>query len=84
MLFDMGQVMAFELRRGGEDSASPEYLKFSANVDRFVSDELVMNFEFESPQMVSIGSQPDVVVCEVRDASFFSQMDGVEALPRGQ
>ena len=44
MLFDMGQVMAFELRRGGEDSASPEYLQFSANVDRFVSDELVMNF----------------------------------------
>ena len=48
--------MAFELRRGDEDSADAEYLSFNVSVNTLVSDELVMKFNFDHPEKLSTGS----------------------------
>ena len=76
MNFDLSQVMAFELRRGDEDSARIEDLNFTVNVPKIDGDELKMKFEFEHPEKVSIGSIPDAIIAEVINADFFSQADG--------
>ena len=39
-----------------------------------------MKLEFEHPGMVSIGSRPDVIVCNITAAYFFSNADGPEDL----
>ena len=49
-------MIAFELRRGGEDSAPPEFLNFKVIVMDLIGDELRMKFEFEHPDKISIGS----------------------------
>ena len=56
LLFDLSEVVAFELRRGDEDSAEAEYLTFNVNVETLASDELIMKLIFDHPEKVSIGS----------------------------
>ena len=72
MNFDLSEEMAFELRRGDEDSAQLEDLYFTVNVPKIDGDELKIKFEFEHPEKVSIGSLPDVIIAEVINADFFS------------
>ena len=69
-------MIKFELRRGDEDSAPPEELDFQVIVSNIIGDELKMRYEFKKPGMVSIGSQPDVIIAEITNANFFSQADG--------
>ena len=83
MIFNLNEVVAFELRRGDEDSADAEYLSFNVGVEKLVSDELVMKLDFDHPEKVSTGSQPDFVICEIRDAYFFSQVNGPETFASG-
>ena len=65
-------MIAFELRRGDEDSAPAEFLNFKVIVKDLIGDELNMKFEFENPDKISIGSQPDAVIAEITNADFFS------------
>lgn len=59
--------MNFELRRGDIDSAPAEDLKHSVTVTRRSKNRLKMRIKFEKPEMVSIGSKPDVLVAEVKN-----------------
>ena len=70
--FELAQIIAFELRRGGEDSAPVEYLNFDAVVKDLIGDELIMKFEFEHADKISIGSQSGVIIAEITNADFFS------------
>ena len=83
MIFNLNEVVAFELRRGDEDSADDEYLSFKVGVDKLMSDELVIKLDFDHPEKLSTGSQPDFVICEIRDAYFFSQVNGPETFASG-
>ena len=65
-------MIAFELRRGDEDSAPPNDLNFSVKVNDLVGSELSMKFEFEKPEKISIGSDQDVIIAEIVNADFFS------------
>ena len=42
--FELDQMIAFELRRGDEDSAPVEYLNFNVIVEGLIGDELIMKF----------------------------------------
>ena len=67
--------MAFELKRGAEDSAPPEQLQFSIFVNDLDNDSLYLQTEFENPTMVSIGSKKDVIEATILDISFFCSSD---------
>lgn len=42
-----------------------------------------MNIEFEHPEMVSIGSKPDLLVAEIEQESFFSRIDEPPSIKQG-
>ena len=44
--FDLSQYIAFELRRGDEDSAEPELLDFEVFVDNLEGDKLFFKLKF--------------------------------------
>lgn len=69
-------MLIFELRRGDEYSAPPDELGFTVLVSvEGEKDELKVKLEFENPEKVSIGTQPDVIIAEIKNAYFFSKLD---------
>ena len=54
--FELANFLRFKLERGGEDSAAPEDLNFKVKSDGVEGDELKFKFDFEKPEMVSIGA----------------------------
>ena len=64
--------MAFELRRGDEDSAPVDKLSYNITVIKIVGDELHFEIHFEKPYLISIGLNPDVLVLEITNSDFFS------------
>ena len=46
-MFDLHEIIAFEMRRGGDDSAPASDLKFRTTVQGLEGDELKMKFNFE-------------------------------------
>lgn len=83
MHFDLSESINFELRRGDIDSAPAEDLRHRIAVMRKLSDKLEMKIDFEKPEMVSIGSKPDVLVAEIKNESFFSNLDDPAAIEEG-
>ena len=75
--------MSFQLRRGGEDSAIPEELKFDVFVDRMEGDKLYFKMKFENPNKVSTGSKKDMIVATVEDISFFCSADSEASIKLG-
>ena len=67
--------MSFQLRRGDEDSATPEDLKFEVSLYKMEGDELYLKIKFENPTKVSSGSKKDMLVATVEDISFFCSAD---------
>ena len=59
--------MAFEVRRGDDDSANPESLAFTASVEDLTAETLKFRVKFENPEMVSIGTTNDILVSTVVD-----------------
>ena len=83
VVFDLGDAIAFELRRGDDDSAVIEDLNFFVSVERRDSDEMAMKIDFENPGQVSIGTKPDAIVAEITDAYFFSKVDEPALIKQG-
>ena len=75
--------MSFQLRRGGEDSATPEELKFEVFVDKMERDKLYFKVKFENPTKVSNGSKKDMLVATVEDISFFCSADSEASIELG-
>ena len=76
-------MLICEIRRGDDDSATTEYLGFNVRVDSYMSDELQMRLQLEHPEKISIGSEPDVLVCAITNEYFFSQLDSQQKLKEG-
>ena len=72
--------MAFTLRRGAEDSAPKDLLKFDVTIDRLEEDKLYFRFIFENPSKVSIGTLKDVIIATVLDVSFFCSADSEKTI----
>jgi hypothetical protein len=68
----MSKYLTFTLMRGGEDSAPVEDLNFNVRSDGVDGDQLKFKFDFEKPDAVSIGSEPDRMKVSVVDPSFFA------------
>lgn len=81
--FDLSQYMAFEMRRGDEDSAPASELGFSVVIDSLEGDSLKFKMRFDKPASVSKGSKPDVIVGTVLDADFFSSADSSQGITVG-
>ena len=73
--FDLSKYITFELRRGDEDSADAEQLKFDVIIDDVSDDKMFFKMEFENPKMVSIGSKKDMVVGTIQNEDFFCSAD---------
>lgn len=72
--------MSFELRRGHEDSARVDELKFEVLMEEVTGDEILFKALFENPRKVSIGSELDVIVATILDVSFFSDTNSEATL----
>ena len=79
----MNKYIAFEIRRGDEDSAKPINLKFEVLVKDIEGDKLKFKLRFENPTMVSQGSYSDILVATILDESFFCSEDSAETIPMG-
>lgn len=87
---DIQDFMSFEYVRG-QDAAEADMLRFEPYLKAFGGTELVVQFEFENPLEVSIGSTPDQIVTKFTDprllydaeTGMFIQNSGmVSELPR--
>lgn len=70
-VFDLSPYIEFELRRGEEDSAPVEVLEFTATVVEIKGDSVTFMLEFENPNKVSIGSNPDIIIMIIISTDFF-------------
>ena len=75
--------MSFKLRRGSEDSATPEELKFYVSVEKMEGDKLYFKIKFENPTKVSSGSKKDMLVATIEDISFFCSADSEASIELG-
>lgn len=81
--FDLSQYMAFELRRGDEDSADPKDLKFEVLIDALEGDNLKFKMRFDKPQMVSKGSVQDEIIGTIINSDFFSSSTSSKGIKVG-
>ena len=75
--------MAFELRRGDEDSADPSQLGFDVLIDELADDKLYFKLRFENPTLVSQGLINDEVIGIILDETFFCSEDSSKRIERG-
>jgi len=87
---DIQDFMSFEYVRG-DDAADASVLRFEPYLKAFGGTELVVQFDFENPLEVSIGSTPDQIITKFTDprllydaeTGMFLQNSGmVSELPR--
>ena len=69
---DLSAFMKFEIIRGAENSASIDDLGFEAFVLDFEPQQVVLQFLFKNPLMVSIGSKPDSMRITIINPNLFS------------
>lgn len=81
--FDLSQYMAFELRRGDEDSADPKDLTFEVLIDALEGDNLKFKMRFDKPHQVSKGSVPDQIIGTIINSDFFSASDSSKGIKVG-
>ena len=81
--FSMDSFIKFHIVRGGEDSAALEDLSFVVGSAGIEDSLLLFKLDFDNPQKVSIGSQPDMAIATIVDGSFFADESTGIPIPPG-
>ena len=83
-IVDLSKYMKFSIMSGNEDfDIDPIKYAFSAEIDSFTSNSILLHFIFDNPLLISSGSKSDVMEIEFIDTSLFVSSENGQTLPPG-
>ena len=80
---DLSYFIRIEIIQGAEDSASYDDLRFEVFIIEFEPEVVVIQFVFEKPLMISIGSEPDYMRLRLLNPDIFSSQITGKTLEKG-